>query len=57
MSWWKKLPWWKKAIFPFVYAVAMVLYFLFWTIDKIKKTPSYWEIVGIQKEKIFIKEI
>ena len=54
------MSWWKKLIFPFVWfavtVIVIVLRFLLW-VSRGSKIPLRWEIVGIQKEKIFIKEI
>ena len=54
------MPWWKKLIYPFVWfavtVIVIVLRFLSW-VSRGSKIPLRWEIVGIQKEKIFIKEI
>lgn len=61
MSWWKKLPWWKKVIFPFACVAVMVLMFVFcflsWVGSKVNRVPLYWEIVGVQKGKMFVRDL
>jgi len=55
------MSWWKKLIYPFAYVAVMVLvlifHFLSWVVSRGNRIPLRWEIVGIQKKKIFIKEI
>ncbi len=52
--------WWKKLIYPFVWfivtIIVVILRFLAWTFRG-GKIPLRWEIVGIQKNKIFMKEV
>jgi len=52
--------WWKKLIYPFVWlmvtVIVAILRFLTW-VSKGEKIPLRWEIIGIQKNRIFIKEV
>ena len=60
--------WWKKLIYPFVWlAVTVLLYFfrlMGWLERELKELPfnwqnipARWEIVGVQKNRIFLKEV
>ncbi len=52
--------WWKKLIYPFVWfavtVIVAILRFLAWA-SKGGKIPLRWEIVGIQKNRIFVREV
>jgi len=52
--------WWKKLIYPFVWlavtVIVALLQFLVWAFRG-GKIPLRWEIVGIQKKRMFIKEV
>lgn len=54
------MSWWKKLIFPFVWftvtVIVIVLRFLSW-VSRGSKIPLRWEIVGIQKKRIFLEEV
>jgi len=54
------MPFWKKLIYPFVWLavtiIVAILRFLSW-VSRGGKIPLRWEIVGIQKKRIFIKEV
>ena len=62
------MPFWKKLIYPFVWlAVAILVYFfrlMGWIERELKELPfnwqnipMRWEIVGVQKNRIFLKEV
>jgi len=55
-----KMVWWKKLIYPFVWlavtVIVALLQFLVWAFRG-GKIPLRWEIVGIQKKRMFIKEV
>ena len=62
------MPFWKKLIYPFVWLVVMVIVGILklfsWLERKFDELlsnwqpiPTRWEIVGVQKNRIFLKEV
>lgn len=60
--------WWKKLIYPFAWLVVMVIVGILklfsWLERKFDEllsnwqpVPTRWEIVGVQKNRIFLKEV
>ncbi len=60
--------WWKKLIYPFAWLVVMVIVGILklfsWLERKFDELlsnwqpiPTRWEIVGVQKNRIFLKEV
>ena len=60
--------WWKKLIYPFAWLVVMVIVGILklfsWLERKFDELlsnwqpiPMRWEIVGVQKNRIFLKEV
>ncbi|MFA6983604.1 MAG: hypothetical protein WC276_06605 [Sedimentibacter sp.] len=62
------MPFWKKLIYPFVWLAVTILVYFFrlmgWIERELKELPFSWqnipvrwEIVGVQKNRIFLKEV
>ena len=62
------MPFWKKLIYPFVWLAVTILVSFFrlmgWIERELKElpfnwqnVPMRWEIVGVQKNRIFLKEV
>lgn len=61
------MTWWKRLIYPFVWLAVMVvigiLKLCIWLEKRIvglpdwQPIPTRWEIVGVQKNRIFLKEV
>lgn len=61
------MTWWKRLIYPFVWLAVMVvigiLKLCIWLEKRIVGLPDWepipmrWEIIGIQKDRIFMKEV
>ncbi len=60
--------WWKKLIYPFAWLVVMVIVGILklfsWLERKFDELlsnwqpiPTRWEIVGVQKNRIFLEEV